>query len=98
MCCIYPHFYVFIFDINRIIHHYYTYSLIKKKKCQKHRNVFMTEVFYSIKMIQTLNNKNLLLDWIHSFNQQSYLNLKIHRFTLFYQSILVEWHIFCFSY
>lgn len=84
--------FMFLFSILiAFIHHHYTYSLIEKqKKVQKNRNVFMTEVFYSIKMIHTLNNKNLLLDWVNSSNQQSYLNLKIRKFTLFYQSMLAS--------
>ncbi|EFL92642.1 putative type-1 secretion protein [Candidatus Regiella insecticola LSR1] len=84
--------FMFFFSLAMaLINYHYTYSLMnKQKEGQKNRNVFMTEIFYSIKMIHTLNNKNLLLDWVNSSNEQSYLNLKIRKFTLFYQSLLAS--------
>ncbi|WP_145519542.1 ATP-binding cassette domain-containing protein [Yersinia mollaretii] len=84
--------FMFIFAIAISIgNHYYTQGLMnKQKEGQKNRNVFMTEVFYSIKMIHTLNNQNLLLDWVNSSNDQSYLNLKIRKANVLYQSALAS--------
>lgn len=39
-------------------------------------------------MIHTLNNQGLLFDWVNTSNEQSYLNLKIRKLNLIYQSIL----------
>lgn len=84
--------FMFILAITISIgNHYYTQGLMnKQKEGQKNRNVFMTEVFYSIKMIHTLNNQNLLLDWVNSSNDQSYLNLKIRKANVLYQSALAS--------
>lgn len=81
---------MFIFAIAISIgNHYYTQGLMnQQKEGRKNRNVFMTEVFYSIKMIHTLNNQNLLLDWVNSSNDQSYLNLKLRKVSVLYQSAL----------
>lgn len=74
-----------------VLNHYYTNGLVEKQKeRQKNRNAFMTEVLYSIKMIHTLNNKNLLLDWVNSSNEQSYLNLKIRKINMLYQALMAS--------
>ncbi|SUG63145.1 Putative type-1 secretion protein [Salmonella enterica subsp. arizonae] len=81
---------VFIISIIlSIVNHHYTNELMnKQKEGQKNRNVFISEVFLSIKMIHTLNNQGLLFDWVNTSNEQSYLNLKIRKLNLIYQSIL----------
>ncbi|MDI5568591.1 hypothetical protein MJI47_26800, partial [Salmonella enterica subsp. enterica serovar Kentucky] len=38
----------------------------KQKEGQKNRNIFISEVFLSIKMIHTLNNQGLLFDWVNT--------------------------------
>ncbi|UJL40627.1 hypothetical protein JS561_15770 [Salmonella enterica subsp. enterica serovar Infantis] len=45
-----------------LVNHHYTNELMnKQKEGQKNRNIFISEVFLSIKMIHTLNNQGLLL-------------------------------------
>ncbi|ECP3539232.1 peptidase domain-containing ABC transporter, partial [Salmonella enterica] len=64
--------------IISLVNHHYTNELMnKQKEGQKNRNIFISEVFLSIKMIHTLNNQGLLFDWVNTSNEQSYLNLKI---------------------
>ncbi len=75
--------------IISLVNHHYTNELMnKQKEGQKNRNIFISEVFLSIKMIHTLNNQGLLFDWVNTSNEQSYLNLKIRKLNLIYQSIL----------
>lgn len=76
---------IIIFLVN---HHYTNELMNKQKEGQKNRNIFISEVFLSIKMIHTLNNQGLLFDWVNTSNEQSYLNLKIRKLNLIYQSIL----------
>ncbi|KJT84667.1 putative type-1 secretion protein, partial [Salmonella enterica subsp. enterica serovar Heidelberg str. 579083-10] len=59
------------------------------KKKDRRTGIFSSQKFYlSIKMIHTLNNQGLLFDWVNTSNEQSYLNLKIRKLNLIYQSIL----------
>ncbi|HCJ4614730.1 TPA: SPI-4 type I secretion system protein SiiF, partial [Salmonella enterica] len=74
---------IIIFLVN---HHYTNELMNKQKEGQKNRNIFISEVFLSIKMIHTLNNQGLLFDWVNTSNEQSYLNLKIRKLNLIYQS------------
>jgi ATP-binding cassette subfamily C protein len=67
----------------------YTEILMDKmKESQSNRNVFITELLYSLRTIHTLNNRNLMLDWVNSSNNQSWLSLKIRKASVYYQSAL----------
>lgn len=82
--------FMFLFAILiSFLNYYYTDVLLnKQKEVLKNRNVFITEILYSIKMIHTLNNQSLLLDWVNSSEEQSYLNLRIRKLNILYQSAL----------
>lgn len=70
-------------------HYKYTDALMDKlKEGQSNRNVFITELLYSLKTIHTLNNKTLMLDWVNSSSNQSWISLKIRKAGVFYQSAL----------
>lgn len=67
----------------------YTEILMDKMKdSQSNRNVFITELLYSLRTIHTLNNKNLMLDWVNSSNNQSWLSLRVRKAGIYYQSAL----------
>jgi ATP-binding cassette subfamily C protein len=71
------------------VNYKYTEILMDKmKESQSNRNVFITELLYSLRTIHTLNNKNLMLDWVNSSNNQSWLSLKIRKASVYYQSAL----------
>jgi len=71
------------------VNYKYTEVLMDKmKESQSNRNVFITELLYSLRTIHTLNNKNLMLDWVNSSNNQSWLSLKIRKAGVYYQSAL----------
>lgn len=70
---------------------YFRYTEVlmdKMKESQSNRNVFITELLYSLRTIHTLNNKNLMLDWVNSSNNQSWLSLKLRKAGVYYQSAL----------
>lgn len=65
----------------------YTNVLMDRvKDNQSNRNVFITEVLYSIRMIHTMNNRSLMTSWVNSSNEQSFLSLQIRKANVFYQS------------
>lgn len=67
----------------------YTNKLMERvKDNQSNRNVFITEVLYSIRMIHTMNNRSLMTSWVNSSNEQSFLILQIRKVNVFYQSAL----------
>ena len=67
----------------------YTNALMDKvKDNQSNRNVFITEVLYSIRMIHTMNNRSLMTSWVNSSNEQSFLSLQIRKANVFYQASL----------
>lgn len=71
------------------VNYRYTNKLMEKvKDNQSNRNVFITEVLYSIRMIHTMNNRSLMTSWVNSSNEQSFLSLQIRKVNVFYQAAL----------
>ncbi|MDV5139304.1 peptidase domain-containing ABC transporter [Chimaeribacter arupi] len=67
----------------------YTNILMERvKEGQSNRNMFITETLYALKMIHTLNNRNLMQDWVNNADQQSWLSLQIRKVNVYYQSAL----------
>ncbi|MBU9815552.1 peptidase domain-containing ABC transporter [Rahnella sp. C60] len=67
----------------------YTNVLMERvKEGQSNRNMFITETLYALRMIHTLNNRNLMRDWVNNADQQSWLSLQIRKVNVYYQSAL----------